>query len=692
LNGFHACELSVAPTGNVTIASLDDVFVDRYRNVLLWASVQHGLTGTPDEILDDVEALIVADPTIVASSLIPFVMAGFGTNHTDLVNAGHDGVTIGAGGTGVEELVDLDPDRLAYWESTIVQRHSTGALPYVAGTGYNANASEHYDVIECMIQVRNYNIRKGRTPTNWDTEIAAGITRYRDRYILTDAAGGLIPGHVTYTTGMMHHWRETGDPLDVDAISQIRPTDNGLLPASVNGDYYIARFNNPYFHRETYYRVKAYLDRRRVGLPVHDYQNIDLQLCFNFFDHFMSPPSVRYGAVTRSFMVGMGLRAFIDWWNFFQMEEEPTAEEEALMDEIPGRVKDMLDHLWNKCWWPTGFPAIDESDVNTYDKGSTKYVYPSNTSPGVQPLTGFTVGTVTNAKQFIGVGALSPIDDYYKYLLYASDSSPVNPERCVISYNGTTKEFIIGGQDANPIFGENFTLQVEDVSGKDWAVPALNLLIAHAYAWYYWYAKVVLDDEATGLIYRSRHDAMFNGAATAWSFPFAQKEWNQSKLCEPAALLVREQADAGIDYRTLIEEPDEVTTYTLTGPTGGQVNTMSSDFTVTLGIGNVTGTIRFTPQASSGTGLFVPTYLDLTNETRSGTFAYIPSSLGSRSISSPDNAGLTDPGGISFEASAAPPEEPSPNQDAPFIPGNSVTMIGGVGGERILIIPWDGKR
>jgi hypothetical protein len=34
----------------------------------------------------------------------------------------------------------------------------------------------------------------------------------------------------------------------------------------------------------------------------------------------------------------------------------------------------------------------------------------------------------------------------------------------------------------------------------------------------------------------------------------------------------------------------------------------------------------------------------------------------------------------------------SGNQDAPFIPGDAVVMMGGGGGDRVLIVPWDGKR
>lgn len=146
-----------------------------------------------------------------------------------------------------------------------------------------------------------------------------------------------------------------------------------------------------------------------------------------------------------------------------------------------------------------------------------------------------------------------------------------------------------------------------------------------------------------------------------------------------------------ITFGGLVEAGGPVSSYSLLGPSSGYINSASSNFTVFLGSGTVTGTIRFTPQSSSGSGIFIPSFIDLDDSTRSGTFVYIPSSLGSRTITATDNAGLPDPAGITYEAIASIPGG-SPNQDATFIPGDSVVIVGGVAGDRILIIPWDGKR
>jgi hypothetical protein len=105
-------------------------------------------------------------------------------------------------------------------------------------------------------------------------------------------------------------------------------------------------------------------------------------------------------------------------------------------------------------------------------------------------------------------------------------------------------------------------------------------------------------------------------------------------------------------------EPDPVDNYAISGPSAGLVGAQSGLFTVTLGAGLVSGPIRFTPTASAGTGTFAPTFIDLTNSVRSGTFRYTATSPGARAITAPDNAGLADPVGITYTASEPPPLPP----------------------------------
>lgn len=130
--------------------------------------------------------------------------------------------------------------------------------------------------------------------------------------------------------------------------------------------------------------------------------------------------------------------------------------------------------------------------------------------------------------------------------------------------------------------------------------------------------------------------------------------------------------------------PTPVVNYTLTGPTGGEVNALSSGFTITLGSGTLTGTVRFTPAASAGTGIFIPTTVDLTDSTRVGSFVFIPTSIGGRGITTPNNGGLANASpGITYTAitSSLPP---APVDDSPR-PGTHSQFIVGGGGLKIII-------
>jgi hypothetical protein len=132
------------------------------------------------------------------------------------------------------------------------------------------------------------------------------------------------------------------------------------------------------------------------------------------------------------------------------------------------------------------------------------------------------------------------------------------------------------------------------------------------------------------------------------------------------------------------EEPmNPVVNYTLTGPTGGEVNAQSSAFTITLGDGTLSGTARFTPTASAGTGIFIPAYIDLTDSTRAGSFVFIPTSVGGRGITAPNNAGLANASpGITYTAEAAS-IPPAAVDDSPRESPTSRIIVGG-GGARII--------
>jgi len=91
--------------------------------------------------------------------------------------------------------------------------------------------------------------------------------------------------------------------------------------------------------------------------------------------------------------------------------------------------------------------------------------------------------------------------------------------------------------------------------------------------------------------------------------------------------------------------------YTLSGPSSGNVGTPSTNFTVALPTGApVAGTLTVTPNDGGAGGTFTPTSVALTTGTPSATFTYTPSSTGTKTISVTNNGGLTDPGALSYNA------------------------------------------
>jgi len=94
-----------------------------------------------------------------------------------------------------------------------------------------------------------------------------------------------------------------------------------------------------------------------------------------------------------------------------------------------------------------------------------------------------------------------------------------------------------------------------------------------------------------------------------------------------------------------------IASYTLSGPSSGFLGVPSTNFTVT-GIG-ITSNVVVTP-ADDGTGLFNPTSVTLTSGSPVQTFTYEPHEVGTKSISTTDNASLNDPAPISYVVSGYP--------------------------------------
>lgn len=436
------------------------------------------------------------------------------------------------------------PARLDSWRSRIHDRHATGANPYVAGEGYAPEGAEHYDVPLCVIQARDYCLRTSLGDADWSAEIAAAITRWRDRYLIAvvGATGG-VQGYHRYITGLARHWYETGDPLDLDAVEIVAHASGaGILgepdPARV------ARMNSaPDVTREAAFAALAEMDREWLGATPSPFLDPIIEACLGHVAMWTAPDGTYYGAFCKPFMAGLTLRTLIAYWDRHRDATETVRA--ALVAQVPDAVKACLEFLWDDCWYPVGTPAeLNVGGGIYWDKGSVYYQRPATAD--LPPITGLTVQTVTSSKVFTGPSSLSTVDDYYKYSIYAADAAPT--DRVTIwAYEGATRKFTLhpdyGPSSITP--GAAFTISTF-AQGTDDVLPspALNPMVAPAYAWAYWHTKVVEGDTPGSLVHRARHDAMFDGATMAWQSVISQKEWNQAMLWTVQGLDWRDRGDA----------------------------------------------------------------------------------------------------------------------------------------------------
>jgi hypothetical protein len=96
------------------------------------------------------------------------------------------------------------------------------------------------------------------------------------------------------------------------------------------------------------------------------------------------------------------------------------------------------------------------------------------------------------------------------------------------------------------------------------------------------------------------------------------------------------------------------TSYTLAGPSTGMNGVPSTSFTVAIPPSTAApATITITPSDGGGGGTFMPTSVSLTTVAPSATFTYTPSSTGSKTISTTNDRGLTDPASLTYTVTVA---------------------------------------
>jgi hypothetical protein len=91
------------------------------------------------------------------------------------------------------------------------------------------------------------------------------------------------------------------------------------------------------------------------------------------------------------------------------------------------------------------------------------------------------------------------------------------------------------------------------------------------------------------------------------------------------------------------------TALAMTGPTLGQVNQASTNFTVSAN-GQVSGSVTVTPSDGGKGGTFTPSSFTMTGVSPSVTFTYTPSQTGNISISISNNGSLTNPSAVTYNS------------------------------------------
>jgi hypothetical protein len=112
------------------------------------------------------------------------------------------------------------------------------------------------------------------------------------------------------------------------------------------------------------------------------------------------------------------------------------------------------------------------------------------------------------------------------------------------------------------------------------------------------------------------------------------------------------------------------------GPSFGTVDIPSSNFTVTVVGGVISGTLTCTMSDAADGGTFAPTTVTITEADRSATFTYTAASTGVKTLSLTNDGGLTDPDPLTYTAVA----EPTPPDDM----SESAVLGTRIGGEIIM--------
>jgi len=179
-----------------------------------------------------------------------------------------------------------------------------------------------------------------------------------------------------------------------------------------------------------------------------------------------------------------------------------------------------------------------------------------------------------------------------------------------------------------------------------------------------------------------------NGVAISSSYVFTAGDVGKTLACTVTARNLTGTVTAVSNTVTVASGP--ATSLTMTGPITGTVGVASSAFTVSAD-GTLSGSVTVTPSDGGAGGTFTPTTLSLSSGVTSGTFTYTAASSGAKTISITNNGSLTNPGTITYAASATSATALSasgPSSGASGVASSTITVTAnGALGSSVTVTP-----
>jgi hypothetical protein len=343
--GINNLESSTG-TFNANGLYVDPQFVDSSRNLKKW-DLSLGGAGTVASAL----ARLQVDPSLCASSLLPYVRAGFAVQATALRTGAHDGTVVGAvqaaagasGGTTPVEptnpVAGAVPMKAEFWSMmNLFHPLVNQQLQNDALTRAIRQNDSYYDGLNNAYQLLDH-----FGDTYWATYVTEQLEEYRDWYINTIAIGfggvkGAVAGFWVFLKGLVEDYLRRGDAVSRQAAIDV--FDNGSYVSF--GDCSGHEYN-----RECAYALFAHMQITRLpGFTLSTAQLTRRQTLYEWalaqVDQFLTGiPSGNStkGVYVRPFMIALTARSLIHYWK--NINKDPR---------ILTKLKAIAEYIWTTCW------------------------------------------------------------------------------------------------------------------------------------------------------------------------------------------------------------------------------------------------------------------------------------------------------------------------------------------------------